>query len=116
MLKYAVFALLTVGFCLAGCEKTVEAAKEDTTATMDATLTPKVKSAIISNPILNDPNNLIDVGTEGEKVYLRGHVVSQEAKSEATQIAQRVLDESGSKFELVNELEIVPVPKVEDKP
>ena len=102
MLKYAVFTLLSVGVCLAGCEKTVEAAKEDTTATMEATLTPKVKSALIANPILNDPNNLIDVGTEGGTVYLRGHVVSEEAKNEATQIAQRVLDETGSKFQLVN--------------
>ncbi len=116
MLKYAVFALLTLGVCLAGCEKTAQAAKEDTTATMDATMTPKIKSAIIANPILNDPDNLVDVETSGETVYLRGHVVSQEAKNEATQIAQRVLDEADSKFQLVNELEVVPVPKAEDKP
>ncbi len=115
MLKYTVFALLVLSLGLLGCEKTAEAAKEDTTAAMDATMTPKIKSAIISNPILNDPDNLVDVETSGSTVYLRGHVETQEAKDEATQIAQRVLDENGAKFQLVNELEIQPAPNVEDK-
>jgi hypothetical protein len=115
MTKYALLLLFAVSLGMAGCsEKTQEAVQEDTADATEAILTPKIKSAIIANPILNDPNNLIDVMTEGGTVYLRGHVVSEEAKSEATQIAQQVLDESESKFPLVNELEVKPAPVKDD--
>lgn len=115
MTKYALALLVAFSLGIAGCsEKTQEAVQEDTADATEAVLTPKIKSAIIANPILNDPNNLIDVMTEGGTVYLRGHVVSEEAKSEATQIAQQVLNESESSFPLVNELEVKPAPTVED--
>jgi hypothetical protein len=115
MTKYALLLLFAVSLGMAGCsEKTQEAVQEDTADATEAILTPKIKSAIIANPILNDPNNLIDVMTEGGTVYLRGHVVSEEAKAEATQIAQQVLDESESTFPLVNELEVKPAPVEND--
>jgi osmotically-inducible protein OsmY len=109
MTKYATLALLVAGCLLAGCsEKTSRAVQEDTQDTVEAVLTPKIKSAIIANPILNEDGNVIDVETEDGVVYLRGHVMTQEAKDEASQIAQRVLDESESDYRLLNELEIQP--------
>ena len=106
MTKYAALLLLAVAFVAAACTKTVESVEEDTADTTEAVLTPKIKAALIANPILNEDGNLIDVETDQGKVYLRGHVMTQEAKDEAQQIAQRVLDESESKYELINELEI----------
>lgn len=109
MTKQAIFTLLAASaLLLAGCGRTAESMQEDATDTTEAVLTPKIKAAIIANPILNEDGNLIDVETDQETVYLRGHVMTEEAKSEATQIAQRVLDESESKFTLVNELEVRP--------
>ncbi|MEX2243865.1 MAG: BON domain-containing protein [Fimbriimonadaceae bacterium] len=107
MLKYASLLILAA-FLTIGCEKTAESAKEETTNTLQAVLTPKIKSALIANPILNEDGNLIDVTTDKETVTLSGHVMTLEAKNEATQIAQKVLDDSDSDFTLVNNLEIVP--------
>jgi hypothetical protein len=88
--------------------------QEDAADTTEAVLTPKIKAAIIANPILNEDGNMIDVETDEETVYLRGYVMTEEAKSEATQIAQRVLDESESDFTLVNELEVRPKEETTD--
>ena len=107
MRKYASLLILAA-FLAVGCEKTAESAKEETTNTLEAVLTPKIKSALIANPILNEDGNLIDVTTDQGTVTLSGHVMTQEAKNEATQIAQRVLDDNDSDFPLVNDLEIVP--------
>ena len=107
MRKFASLLILAA-FLAVGCEKTAESAKEETTNTLEAVLTPKIKAALIANPILNEDGNLIDVTTDQGTVTLSGHVMTLEAKNEATQIAQRVLDESDSDFKLMNELEIVP--------
>lgn len=115
MTKYATLTLLAAcALLMAGCGRTAESMQEDAADTTEAVLTPKIKAAIIANPILNEEGNLIDVETDNGTVYLRGHVMTEEAKSEATQIAQRVLDESKSDFTLVNELEIKQEPKDDD--
>ena len=123
-MKYTTLLLLVLGFTLLGCAETKDADSDSTNEEsgqmsetddqLETVLTPKIKSALIANPILNEDGNLIDVTTDKGVVYLRGHVVSQEAKDEATQIAQRVLDESESKHTLMNELEIVPRDQQDD--
>ena len=123
-MKYTTLLLLVLGFTLLGCAETNDADSDSTNEEsgqmsetddqLETVLTPKIKSALIANPILNEDGNLIDVTTDKGVVYLRGHVVSQEAKDEATQIAQRVLDESESKHTLMNELEIVPRDQQDD--
>jgi osmotically-inducible protein OsmY len=110
MTNHACLFLLALAFGLTGCERTQEAIKQDTADATEAVLTPQIKAAIVANPILNDPKNLIDVETDGGAVYLRGHVGTEESKLEAQQIAQRVIDEGGSNYQLINELEVRPEP------
>jgi hypothetical protein len=114
MKHFASLLALALALSLVACERTTEGAAQDIADTTEAALTPRIKAALIANPILNDPANEINVETDAATVYLRGHVSTPEAKDEATQIAQRVIDESGSSFILVNELEIAQSPAVED--
>ena len=54
-------------------------------------LTPLIKTAIIRDPILNDPRNQINVTTEATVVHLRGHVTDASMKARAEEDAQKVL-------------------------
>lgn len=87
-------------------EEAVEETKEATEDVAATTLTTRIKSAIVANPVLNDPGAVIDVESTGDYVALNGHVISQEQKDEAEQMAQQVLDETGATQELRNNLEI----------
>ncbi len=87
-------------------EEAVENTKEATEDISATTLTARIKSAIVANPVLNDPGAVIDVESTGDYVALNGHVISQEQKDEAEQMAKQVLDETGAKQELRNNLEI----------
>ncbi len=110
-----------------GCQNTGEGMKEDTSNmqkegqkmgdnvaegtrdTMAAVdLTPKIKSAIISNPMLNDEKNLVNVDSSEESVTLTGHVTSQELKDTAGKLAEQVIFESNAKQKLKNELVVQP--------
>ena len=117
------------GFGLVGCQNTAEGMKEDANkngaavensaqnaadktkeATANAgdalTLTPKVKSAIVADAKLNDPKNLIDVDTKDGVVYLKGHVLTNDQKKLAGDIAAKTVTESGSKDKVMNQLTV----------
>lgn len=117
--------------CVAGCDDTAAGASKDTQeisrdvkkgaeeagertaeATSDAVaatvLTPKIKGAIVANPLLNDPANRIDVESDDESVKLTGFVKTNEMKRTAGEIAQRILDEANAKQSLRNELVVRP--------
>jgi osmotically-inducible protein OsmY len=89
-------------------EGTREVVKDTKEATGDigaaTTLTPDIKSAITADEALNDSRNRIDVDSTDEVVRLKGHVISNELKQKAGEIAQRVLDERNAKNKLSNEL------------
>jgi len=125
VMKYSVVAIALLG-CLLGCNQTdnesetlgdkvgaavegaVEATADFTTdATMSATVTPAVKSAIIADPDLNDPDNTIDVSCKDRTVYLTGHVESPALKARAGELAKGWLEKSAAPddVKLVNELE-----------
>jgi osmotically-inducible protein OsmY len=124
-MKYFISALVAV-VALAGCnqsdaesetmgekvgaavEGAVEATADFTTdATMSATVTPAIKSAIIADPQLNDPDNTIDVSCKDRTVFLTGHVATAEMKARAQEIAVGWLKKSAAPddVKLVNELE-----------
>ena len=89
-------------------ESAVEAAADFTTdATMSATVTPAIKSAIVADPDLNDPDNTIDVSCKDRTVFLDGHVETPELKARAEQIAKGWLEKSAAPDEvkLVNQLQ-----------
>jgi osmotically-inducible protein OsmY len=92
----------------AAVEGAVEAAADFTTdATMSATVTPAIKSAIIADPELNDPDNTIDVSCKDRTVFLTGHVATPRMKARAQEIAEGWLKKSAAPddVKLVNELE-----------
>jgi osmotically-inducible protein OsmY len=92
----------------AAVEGAVEATADFTTdATMSATVTPAIKSAIIADPELNDPDNTIDVSCKDRTVFLTGHVATPQMKSRAQEIAKGWLEKSAAPddVKLVNELE-----------
>lgn len=118
---------LLLGLGAIGCQNTAEGVKEDSqnagqavsSAAQEAgkdikegtkdigaatTLTPDIKSAITADAQLNDTRNRIDVDSTGETVHLKGHVISNELKKKAGDIAQRVLNERNAKNQLSNEL------------
>jgi osmotically-inducible protein OsmY len=122
-------AVLAIG--LYGCPNTAEGVKEDAAqagqaasdaakraepgvrdAAKDATaamvLTPKVKSAIAADAGLNDTRNTINVDSADNTVHLRGHVISEDLKKRAGDIAQKVLTDGNSTDKLNNELKVVP--------
>jgi len=123
------FCLAGAGFGLFGCQNTAEGVAKDTQqdaakvstaadkaadATKDATanagdamtLTPKVKAAITANATLNDPKNLIDVDTKDGVVHLKGHVLTNDQKKLAGDIASKTVAESGSKDQVMNQLTV----------
>jgi len=121
--------LFGAGFGLFGCQNTAEGMKEDTSKNVPAaekavenaaektkeatantgdalTLTPKVKSAIVADPKLNDPKNVIDVGTKDGVVHLKGHVLNNDLKRLAGDIAAKTVKDSGSKDTVMNQLTV----------
>ena len=52
---------------------------------------PGVKTAILRDPVLNDPRNLIDVNANAHGVTLTGHVADASMKQRAEEDAQVVL-------------------------
>jgi len=84
-----------------------EKTKEATANSGDAlTLTPKVKSAIIADPKLKDPKNLIDVDTKDGTVYVKGHVITNDEKRLAGDIAAKTVKEAGSNDKVMNQLTV----------
>lgn len=70
-----------------------------------AAVTPEVKTAIIRDPVLNNPANLVNVSASGKTVTLTGHVGTASMKQRATEDAQASL--SGHHhvgFKVVNNL------------
>ena len=95
-------------------DATKKAADNAALATKDAagqasdatTLTPKVKAAIIANKTLNDTKNLINVNTKDGVVHLEGHVINNDEKKLAGQVASKAVTESGSKDTVMNQLTV----------
>ena len=125
MMKYLILFAAAL-FALQGCNQTdnesenlgdkvgaaVEGAVEATAdfatdATMSATVTPAIKSAIIADPALNDPDNTIDVSCKDRTVFLTGHVATAQMKARAEDIARGWLEKSAAPddVKLVNEIE-----------
>ena len=128
--------LAAAAFGLIGCQNTAEGLKEDAakngpaienaaqnTATAiknaadkavvstksageSATVTPKVKSAIVGNAKLNDSRNKIDVDTKDGVVYLKGHVINNDEKRLAGDIATKAVKENGSNEKIMNQLTV----------
>jgi osmotically-inducible protein OsmY len=71
-------------------------------------LTPKVKTALISDEMLKDVRNRIDVDSADNVVHLKGHVISAEMKKRAGEVAQKVLTDANATDKLSNELEVRP--------
>ena len=57
-----------------------------------AELTPRIKTAILRDPVLNDSRNKINVDAGGTMVNIKGHVVTEAMKNRATEDVQAVLD------------------------
>lgn len=109
-----------LGLCLsagllAGCAEQVESAKEQTPKIEEkieragesieaASLTPKIKAAIIGNPMLNDPKNEVNVDSVPGHIHITGYVKSAADKEEATKLARQVLKENGATDMLHNDL------------
>jgi len=70
------------------------------------TLTPMIKTAIVANPLLNDPGNKIDVNSNDETVTLVGVVQSDKMKAEAEKIAMEVMKDNKAHQTLKNELKV----------
>lgn len=79
--------------------------KEVQDAGQSASLTPKIKNALIQSSI---DASTIDVDTSGEKdtVFLKGTIPSAAKKQQAEQVARKALKEAGSTFKLVNQLQV----------
>jgi len=69
-------------------------------------ITPEVKTAIIRDPVLNDPRNLINVASKDNVTHLTGHVVNADMKRRATEDAQAVLSKRHGNYTVSNELQV----------
>jgi len=69
-------------------------------------VTPEVKTAIVRDPILNDPNNLINVNSHDHAVVLTGHVSKASMKQRAAEDAQSILDKRHGDFTVDNKLTV----------
>ena len=95
-------------------EATKNAADSAAMATKDAamqasdatTLTPKVKSAIVANAALNNAKNLINVNSSGGIVHLEGHVLNNDQKKLAGEIATKAVADANSKDTVQNQLTV----------
>lgn len=73
-------------------------------------ITPEIKTAIIRDPVLDDPHNSIDVSSHDLAVHLTGHVQSDLMKRRAGEDAQAVLDKRHPDYKVVNELSVQGAP------
>lgn len=71
-------------------------------------LTPKITSAINDNQKAENDKNKIDVSSTEEKVILTGHVVSEERKAKAEELALGILRDNNAKQTLENKLVVTP--------
>lgn len=69
-------------------------------------ITPEVKTAIVRDPVLNDPRNLINVASADNTTHLTGHVVNASMKQRATEDAQAVLSKRHSNYTVSNDLAV----------
>ncbi len=69
-------------------------------------ITPEVKTAIVRDPVLNDPRNLINVASADNVTHLTGHVTTASMKQRATEDAQAVLSKRHSNYTISNELTV----------
>jgi predicted small secreted protein len=69
-------------------------------------ITPEIKTAIIRDPVLDDPRNSIDVSSHDMSVHLSGHVLSDLMKRRAGEDAQTVLGKRHPDYKVVNELAV----------
>ncbi len=69
-------------------------------------VTPEVKTAIVRDPVLNDPRNVVNVASADNVTHLTGHVVNASMKQRATEDAQAVLSKRHSNFTVSNELQV----------
>jgi len=69
-------------------------------------VTPEVKTAILRDPILNNPSNLINVNSHDHVVVLTGHVMDASMKQRATEDTQNVLNKRHGSFTLNNNLTV----------
>ncbi len=71
-----------------------------------AVVTPEVKTAIVRDPVLNDPRNLINVASKNNITHLTGHVMTASMKQRATEDAQAVLSKRHGNYAVSNELAV----------
>ena len=71
-----------------------------------AAVTPEVKTAIVRDPVLNNPSNLINVNSHDHVTHLKGHVVDAKMKQRATEDAQAVLTRRHPNYKVSNELTV----------
>lgn len=69
-------------------------------------VTPEIKTAIVRDPILNDPSNLVNVDAKDHTVTLSGHVMKASMKQRAGEDAQAILDKRHGDFTLKNNLTV----------
>lgn len=82
----------------------VAKAPEDAAAA--TVVTPEVKTAIVRDPILNDPKNVVNVSSADNVVHLTGHVGTASMKQRATEDAQAVLSKRHGNYTVSNELAV----------
>ena len=125
------FALLVCSAALAGCSNALNGAKQDADkntqavrdtaqqtgqaikavpAAIDANtvLRPAIKTAIIRDPVLNNPKNLVEVSIKDRTVVLSGHVAEAGMKLRAIEDAQVVIKNNHSDFQVVDNLQVQP--------
>jgi osmotically-inducible protein OsmY len=115
MHRLALFALaVAAGAALTGCGNTLSGARQDAAqntqaakqaaqnagqavkqvpenAAANTVVRPAVKTALIRDPVLNDPRNLIDVNAAPGRITLTGHVQTASMKQRAEEDAQAAL-------------------------
>ena len=71
-------------------------------------LRPAIKTAIIRDPVLNNPKNLVEVSIKDRTVVLSGHVAEAGMKLRAIEDAQVVIKNNQSDFQVVDNLQVQP--------
>lgn len=129
MIKSKTGLALIVAFSLIGCSNTGEGIKEDVQAGSEnaseaardvgqsaseqsrdlsaaTMLTPKIKTAITADKLLNESMNRIDVDSTSEEIILSAYVTSTTLKILASEITQQVLNENNAKQKIINNLSV----------
>jgi hypothetical protein len=81
-------------------------AKETQDAAQAATLTPKVKNALVVDKTIDASTMDVDTDAENDTVIIKGTARSQAEKKRATEVAQRFLKQQGSTFKVRNDLTV----------